>query len=342
MFRVPRKQSDSPSSFQKPVVLLMHGLLSSSFDWTILGPEKALAFMLSDAGYDVWLGNTRGNTYSRKHARLSTRSKEFWDFSWHEMGTLDLPAMIDFVLLKTKVSQIDYVGHSQGTTQFFVMAAMRPEYNAKVRQMHALSPQAFLSHMKSPLMKLAAPRMKEIAEFVDRFGLYEITPTSELFRNGDWGMSKMCRDEADVCANFMFLVGGVNTDQMNKSMIPTILLNVPAGSSFKQFVHFVQLYQSDRFQMFDFGDPVKNFEKYNNVAPPDYPLENISTPIYLHYGRNDWLAAEEDVNRLASKLKSCKQVIKVPHPRWSHMDFVYGRDADQFVYQPILDLLDAE
>ena len=37
--------------------------------------------MLADLGYDVWLGNLRGNTYSRKHAYLDPKEKTYWDFS---------------------------------------------------------------------------------------------------------------------------------------------------------------------------------------------------------------------------------------------------------------------
>ena len=40
-----------------------------------------LAFILADLGYDVWLGNTRGNIYSRAHVKYdSSRDKAYWKF----------------------------------------------------------------------------------------------------------------------------------------------------------------------------------------------------------------------------------------------------------------------
>lgn len=75
-------------------------------------------------------------------------------FSWHEMGVFDLPAYIDYILERTARSQLHYIGHSQGTTTFFVMASTRPEYNQKIKSMHALAPVAYFEHNTNLLLKI--------------------------------------------------------------------------------------------------------------------------------------------------------------------------------------------
>ena len=62
--------------------------------------DKSPAFVAARAGYDVWLGNSRGNTYSRRHQGLDAdRDKEkFWDFGWEDMGKYDVPAVIEHIL----------------------------------------------------------------------------------------------------------------------------------------------------------------------------------------------------------------------------------------------------
>lgn len=41
----------------KRPVILCHGILATSADFLIMGREYSIAYLLSDYGYDVWLGN---------------------------------------------------------------------------------------------------------------------------------------------------------------------------------------------------------------------------------------------------------------------------------------------
>lgn len=135
-------------------------------------------FILADKGYDVWLGNSRGNVYSMKHTSRSAHSifpserKLYWSFSWHEIGVYDLPASIDYILGKTGAKKLQYIGHSQGTTAFFVMASERPEYNDKIEMMHALAPVAYLTNVFSPIIKVLTPLKNALEVCILNFKFY--------------------------------------------------------------------------------------------------------------------------------------------------------------------------
>ncbi|KAL0127522.1 hypothetical protein PUN28_003063 [Cardiocondyla obscurior] len=144
-----------PGNNNSPPVLLQHGLLSSYTDWIIPGTDNGLAFILANEGYDVWLGNFRGNTYSRAHISLSPSDSTFWNFSFHEMGVYDLPAMISYITHMTSQPLHSYIGHSMGTTASYVMVAERPEIAQMVRMIISLAPTAFVKHIKSPIRLLA-------------------------------------------------------------------------------------------------------------------------------------------------------------------------------------------
>lgn len=116
------------------------------------------AYFLARNCYDIFLSNARGNRYSRAHKIYDPdKDKEkFWKFSWHEIGIYDLPAVIDFVLNLKNAEKLFYVGHSQGTTTFYVLTSERPEYNDKILAHFSYAPSAFMKNVKSlPLHLLA-------------------------------------------------------------------------------------------------------------------------------------------------------------------------------------------
>ena len=95
---------------------LQHGLVDSSDTWVANEEKYAPAFVLANAGYDVWVGNSRGNRYSSP--RINSKIKNFWNFTFDEMISYDLPAAFEYISKNTG-QKIHYVGHSQGTLIMF-------------------------------------------------------------------------------------------------------------------------------------------------------------------------------------------------------------------------------
>lgn len=79
-----------------------------------MNPELFTAYLLADAGYDVWMGNARGTLVSLEHAWLNASEPKYWDYSWQDVGQIDVPTCIDYVLAETKYPKLTYVGFSQG------------------------------------------------------------------------------------------------------------------------------------------------------------------------------------------------------------------------------------
>ncbi|XP_029655701.1 lysosomal acid lipase/cholesteryl ester hydrolase-like [Octopus sinensis] len=131
-------------------VFIQHGVLSSSVDWLI-----GIACVLADSGFDVWLGNVRGNIYSRAHSTLSPDEDEFWNFSFEDHAAFDIPAMVSFVLTSTNKDQLVYIGHSQGSLIGLIQLSRNQEFADKVALMIALAPTLSFQGVYCPFLSLA-------------------------------------------------------------------------------------------------------------------------------------------------------------------------------------------
>ncbi|XP_033173013.1 lipase 3 [Drosophila mauritiana] len=314
-------------------VLLVHGLLDSSDTWVMMGPASSLGYMLYEQGYDVWMANVRGNTYSKRHVRYSAEDSDFWNFSFHEMGVFDLPAIIDFVLMQSGFGQLHYIGHSQGSTIFWILASERPKYMEKIVMMQALAPVAFLTHCRSPIVNLVASQNTAVASFLSAAGYNEFLPGNSVI---DQFKRFACRDiiSSSVCQSLFFTLFGFDGQQVNQTMLPIVVGHTPAGASMRQMHHYGQLRNSGKFQQFDYG--LLNFLHYGSLSPPPYELEKVKAKVAIYSAKNDWLAPPEDVDMLFNRLPNVVEKYLVPNENFNHFDLVWGRDAKRILWYRML------
>lgn len=114
----------------KSPLYFQHGIADSADAFIMNTPEKAPVFIAARAGYDVWLGNMRGNKYSRTHLTFDPDldAKDFFNYSFAEVANYDVVQAINYIKTTTSSEKVGYVGHSMGTTIMFYLAATQPDW----------------------------------------------------------------------------------------------------------------------------------------------------------------------------------------------------------------------
>ncbi|CAG0892516.1 unnamed protein product [Cyprideis torosa] len=341
LHRIPHGKNDLLDNGRvRTPIFLQHGLLSSSSDWVITGEEKGLAFLLADQGFDVWLGNIRGNTYSKGHANPDISDKDYWNFSFDEHGKYDVPAMVNHVKESTGQEKMFYVGHSMGTMMFWVAHHYYgQEFANNFIAMFGLGPVSQLQNMVSPL-RYIAPFADDITWIMNMFGLNEFLPSNEFMtwlagfacEPGDWLQA--------ICSNVIFLICGYNEPQLDKDLIPHIVGHTPAGTSTKNMLHFTQGVNRPGFNMFDYG-MASNLEIYGQEEPPEYDLSKTTVPVFLYYGENDWLTVPRDVEWLKTQLPNVVASFLADLPSFNHLDFLWAIDVVTLTYNDIFPYVNA-
>ncbi|XP_030383521.1 lipase 1-like [Scaptodrosophila lebanonensis] len=328
LHRIPRPDSQP--------ILLVHGLMSSSASWVQMGPRNGLAYILFRRGYDVWMLNTRGNVYSKKHSNPRIKPSSYWSFSFHEIGKFDLPATIDFILNTTGLAKVQYIGHSQGCTAFFVMCSERRGYAKKISLMQALSPTTYMKHTRSPVLQFLSLFKHRFTVMLNLLGGFQLSLNTHLIR---LFRKDICNEKTSpICSVFDFIVCGFDWKQFNETLAPLVLGHVSQGASTKQIYHYAQLHGVKKFQQFDHGSTA-NLQIYRQMTPPTYNLSAVTCKVALHYGSNDWLSSEKDVNRLYSNLPNCIENRQIDFPQFSHYDFTISKDVRPLVYNRVCDLV---
>ncbi|XP_034632248.1 lipase member M-like [Trachemys scripta elegans] len=318
--RIPFGIENGKSSGLNPV-LLQHGLVLEGTTWVANMANSSLGFILADFGYDVWIGNNRGNNYwARKHYNLTADQEEFSDNSFSQHATHDLPAIINFILQKTGQVQLYYIGYFQGTTLGFVAFSSMPQLAQKIKMFFALAPIITLKHSKSPLVKLFF-----LPEGINRtiLGQKEFSVKGEILSKFT---VQVCRYRVfqKLCSLVFSVIRGFNEKNLIivyiyfLSRIDIYLSHFPDSTSVKTMLHWGQTFKTGEFRYFDYCSE-ENEVKYNQTEAPLYRLEDMKVPTALWYGGEDWLVDLEDIKILLPQITNLQYEKYIPD--WAHFNF---------------------
>ncbi|EEY15546.1 sterol esterase TGL1 [Verticillium alfalfae VaMs.102] len=279
------------------------------------GPNTApFPFVLRRAGAKMfWLGNTRGNKYSKKSVKHSPTSLEFGNFSIEEFAFHDIPDSIS----------------ARG--QAFATLAIHPKLNGQVKRV--------LSRWRPPC-RLPACRTVSWTHWSRRppqvlfllFGRRSILSSATMWQSILY--PPIFVKLIDYGLTFLF---NWRTKNITVSQKLAAYPHLYSFTSTKSVVHWFQIIRNKSFQMYD--DDVQQHmslntsSKYTKVAK--YPTRNIKTPIVLVYGGSDSLV---DIKVMLRELPPQTVATEIPH--YEHLDFLWGRDVDHQVFPHVFDALD--
>ncbi|KAG1737865.1 Alpha/Beta hydrolase protein [Suillus paluster] len=325
--RGQRKRSPGTST-GKPVVYLHHGLLMNSEVWVCLtDAERCLPFVLAEQGFDVWLGNNRGNKYSKKSVHHDPNSPKFWNYSLDDFAWHDIPDSIQYILDITKSNSLSYVGFSQGTAQAFAALSIHPQLNEKVNVFIALAPAMSPAGLAAPLvdgLMKASPTLMYL--FFGRKAILSSTTTWQAIM-----YPPIFASVIDTSLRFLFNWHSHNISYLQKIAAYAHLYSF---ASVKSVVHWFQIMREGAFQMFD--DDVSAFSSPGGRAyrPARFPTKNIVTSIVLLYGDKDSLV---DIQMMLKELPDHTIVKRLAG--YEHLDILWGKDVDKDVIPEVVNAL---
>ncbi|KAF8366602.1 hypothetical protein PRIPAC_84431 [Pristionchus pacificus] len=358
MFRIPHgRNSETKSPCNRPAVLFSHGLGGDSTEFYMNPPESSPAFLLADAGFDVFLINHRGGTYSKRHVSLKPWQNKFWQWTIDEMAKYDCPAAIDKVLELSGKEKTYWIGHSMGTTLGYGTIATNPEYNNKITAMFMLAPSGTAGYTKGPLRAVfwLYNTLKPAVDFYRMaFGAHETAfPLPFVYRN----LINLCNIipfGPEVARSYLpfglpvhYRPFGTATELHPRSSLSLArterVFNVESaavGSDYGYVIPLVevitqcQMARSRRMEHFDHS-PVENMRRYGKATPPPYDYSVINVPVFHFWSRNDILQNREDIdNTIMNTLR--KEVVKdIEVPEYNHFDYAIAVDCAEKVFNPI-------
>lgn len=219
----------------KPAIMMLHGLMDSSDSWIMNVKERAPAFVAAEAGYDVWVPNTRGNKYSRSHVKYqSDYDAEYWDHSFTDISKYDVPAFMEHIKETTGVANMTVIGHSQGTSEIFYGLSRNTTYfKDNMNLFIGLGPLTVLtdtSPTNIELVKFAFDFRPVLAD-LGIFDMLSERQTRAFFMN-------VCGFWIEACLVGTHFIATTTVLPLDVERTRAFFGHYPAGSSVKSFAHF--------------------------------------------------------------------------------------------------------
>ncbi|CAG9762800.1 unnamed protein product [Ceutorhynchus assimilis] len=325
LFQLPRKE-------RRGVVVLQHSLSLDSSVF-LVSQKRSIAMEIYNSGYEVWLPNFRGLPLSDQHIKPDIEKLTYWDFSFHEIGLYDFPAILKLIVNVTG-EKVIVINHSLSSTASLVYAAVKPqEAEAMVKVFVNMAASAFMNHTQTPFRHFIGLQFNVLKPIMESLNIgavgYDFLASLQLLKQLALQMLPR-RAFKSFIESFLGFLFGKTSMGIDDEEFPLVVSVAVQTVSNKITYHYCQLMQSGRFCMYDYGQQ-ENLKRYNSSQPPDYPLMNITTPIFLVISDSDTMSDAWGSNLLYNNLPQAAKIYgKLNIKNVNHADYLIGKD--RFVY----------
>jgi lysosomal acid lipase/cholesteryl ester hydrolase len=123
-----------------------------------------------------------------------------------------------------------------------------------------------------------------------------------------------------------FSLGGDRSQWDRAAQLPHYNARAMPAVSMHTGLHFVQLWRSGRFALFDYGSPADNVAHYGRPTPPDVAAEywRIDVPVDVCAGSHDGVIPPADVRRHVAAMRGAGVDVSYREFSYGHLDFTFA------------------
>ena len=321
----------NPKSANGKIVFMQHGLADTAWTFFQLG-KNSLPFLLLKEGFDIWLGNSRGNIFSNSHVSKNPKDPKsgYNDYSIDNLAANDLPAMIKYVRSKTGNKKIIYIGHSQGTTIFFMNAMHNPTFTEQsFDRFVALGTVPNIAHTKFAPIEI----LDKIGTILKKVGIID---TFNLSNNQRELLSNFCKLSPNICGSGFELSTCLKpSGKLNFKNLYNFLYYYPGGVSKRNLLHWSQIHQMKKLVYYNPNfDKEKAAKEYNTYYLKKWKIKSL-----IARTDDDTLSSYQDVTDFYSAAEN-KKIIKILDlVNYGHIDCIAAESAINEIFIPVIKFL---
>ena len=320
----------SPKTPNGKVVFLQHGLCDTA--WTFFqSAENSISFLLLKEGYDIWLGNVRGNLFtSHKTKDKNKLNGEFYEYSIDDFVQTDLPTMVNYVKAKTGVKKMSYIGHSQGTTMFFMLNMHNPSFaQENFDKFVALGSVPNIAYTNFTPIEIL-DKLSGILKAVSIFNTFNLSNTQRQM------VSDFCKTFPGICGKFFDMATSPTpTGRIDYKEIYNFMYYYPGGVGKPNLLHWSQIHKEKKLVYYN-----PNYEKEKTAKP--YDTENLKKwkiKALIARTDDDTFSSYKDVTEFYNIVENKSLIQLLDLKSYSHMDVLAAKSALEDIYYPILNFL---